>query len=365
MRILHYYNPNDPMVSQHVKMLTEGMAPEAESHQATEPEQAKTLLQGGQYNILHLHGCWRNSSRTIVSLALRQGARLVVTPHGQLEPWVKEENYWREKLPKTLLYQRDILRKAYAVVIQGRMEQECMNQLEWNPRTVVIRNAVVTSSITPKEMARQTFLLYRKILDSNTLELMSAEKRETLRNILIAATTGDKRWLPAEATLSPLDNDDWRHLLCYARQEDIMSTVQRGIRILGLQAPDIETERIDYFLPERFVQAQSIQEAIGNQFPSENERLLATFKQLRKWETDKALSIKHLIELNLELRQHACEEEMLGEELEERRLWKSASRILQVADELTGLTEGFMPIAPTQDRISRSIRQQIDNHLKI
>ena len=89
MRILHYYEDKDTMISQHVKLLTDNMGMDAENYIATETEQAKTLLRGGHNDILHLHGCWRNSSRSIVNMALRQGARLVLTPHGQLEPWIR------------------------------------------------------------------------------------------------------------------------------------------------------------------------------------------------------------------------------------------------------------------------------------
>ena len=86
---------------------------------------------------------------------------------------------------------------------------------------------------------------------------------------------------------------------------------------------------------------------------------------LRKWETARELSIKHVIELNRELREHGCDEEELAEELKERRLWKMVSRLMQVAADLTGLTEGFMPVTPTDDRQTRKMRRQIENHLKI
>ena len=88
-------------------------------------------------------------------------------------------------------------------------------------------------------------------------------------------------------------------------------------------------------------------------------------KVLRKWETAHELSIKHLIELNHELREHGCEEEELAEDLKERHLWKMVSRLMQVAAELTGLTEGFMPVLPTDDRQTRKMRREIDCHLKI
>ena len=356
MRILHYYNPNDPMVSQHVKMLTEGMDPEAESHQATESEQAKTLLQGGQYNILHLHGCWRNSSRTIVSLALRQGARLVVTPHGQLEPWVKEENYWREKLPKTLLYQRDILRKAYAVVIQGRMEQECMNQLEWNPRTVVIRNAVVTSSITPKEMARQTFLLYRKILDSNTLELMDEPTARMLKAIIKIGIMGDRRW----TVVLPSEDVNWRHLFLYAEHEHIRNYVDYGINILGLTVPNIDTTRIAAYFPDNYETPRPIREKVGDYKGKETDYLLRIIHQIRQ----KPLLL-HLIELTRELYRDTVDDDQLAEGLAEKKLTAFTRSLMQVLDEQTALDEGYMPLPPADNRLTQQIRRQLENHLNI
>lgn len=365
MRILHYYDKNDAMVSQHVKLLTSSMDMEAESHTATEAEQARTLLKGGGYDVLHLHGCWRNSSRSIVSLAFKQQARLVVTPHGQLEPWVQEENRWREKLPKRLLYQRRIVQQAYAVIIQGAMEQECLQHLDWNPRTVIIRNAVITSSITPQDMAHQTFMLYRKILDSNTWELMTDETRQLLHCLIEAGITGDRRWLNRSEPLPLVNANEWRKLICYAHQERIMDTINKGARILETDMPDIDPSRIDYFLPHDFQQADSIQQTIGYQFPSENERLLATFRYLRKLAAGRGLDISHLVELTRELREHGCDEEELGEELKERHLWRLVSRLMQVAADMTGLTEGFMPVQPTNDRTARRLRKLIENHLKI
>lgn len=366
MRILHYYDKQDSMVSEHVKLLTEGTGLEAESHAASDFDQARTLLKGGGYDVLHLHGCWRNSSSRVLKLALRQGARLVLTPHGQLEPWIQQEDRWKEKLPKRLLYQRSIVEQAYAVIIQGKMEQECMQRLAWNPRTVIIRNAVVTNSITPSEMTRQTFKLYQKVMDSNPLDFMDDDLRQLLKTIIMAGITGDRRWLDSDDTNSPAISDEqWRWLLCYAHQEQITDTIQKGLRIIDLDAPDLDVDKIDFFVPAGFQQADSIQQTIGNEFASENDRLIATFRYLRKIIGGKQLGIKHLIELDRELREHGCDEEELAEELRERRLWRSASRLMQLMSDLTGLTEGFMPLLPIDDRTTRRIRTQINNHLKI
>lgn len=367
MRILHYYNAEDQMVAQHVTMLQEGMGRDAENHLTTNNDDARTLLQGSHYDILHLHGCWRNSSRSIVNIALRKGCRLVVTPHGQLEPWVQEQDYWKDKLPKRVLYQQRIIQQAYAIIIQGRMEQECMERLAWNKRLVTIRNCVITSSISKEEMSRQTFALYRKIMDSNTLELLSPDMHQHLKTIIMAGITGDKRWLPEEAVnaLPAAVSIPWRELLLYAHHEQITDTIHRGLRILGLEAQDVDVEHIDHFWPDDYQDVPLIGTTIGNQFASENERLIASFKTIRKLISNGQFSIKHLIELDRELRQHSCNEEELAESLKERHLLKMARHIMQLMSDLTGLTEGFMPVPPLNNRKTRQLRTTIDNHLKI
>lgn len=367
MRILHYYNAEDKMVTQHVTMLQEGMGRDAENHLASNADDARTLLQGSHYDILHLHGCWRNSSRAIVNIAIRKGCRLVVTPHGQLEPWVQEQDYWKDKLPKRVLYQQRIIQQAYAIIIQGRMEQECMERLTWNKRLVTIRNCVITSCISKEEMSKQTFTLYRKIMDTNTLELLSPDMRQHLKTIIMAGITGDKRWLPNEAVtaLPAAVSIPWRELLLYAHHEQITETIHRGLRILGLEAQDVDVEHIDHFWPDSYQEAPLIGTTIGYQFASENERLIASFKTIRKLISNGQFSIKHLIELDRELRQHGCNEEELAESLKERHLLKMVRHVMQLMSDLTGLTEGFMPVPPLNNRKTRQLRTTIENHLKI
>lgn len=370
MRILHYYSSDDAMIAQHVAALQQGMETEAENHAATTADDARTLLQGSRYDIIHLHGCWRYSSYSITRLAMKKGARLVVTPHGQLEPWVQNDGYWKEKLPKKLLYQRNQLRQAYAVIIQGKMEEECMKRLSWNSRCIIIRNAIVTQSITVKEMARQTLALYRKVADSNTLALMTQETRTVLRLLMKTGITGDVRWLSEQDSAyvrqpEVRGNIQWRELLCYAHQESITNTILRGISILRLDAPDIDVEAIPYFLPDGYQQTQSISETIGNQFASENDRLIATFKLIKKLIANGQFSMRHLVELDRELRQYGCDEELLEEQLTERQLLPTARRVMQLMADTTGLTEGFMPVAPQNDRTTKKLYKQIENHLKI
>ena len=364
MRILHYH-PDNPqgMTDKYVATLCDSMDGEYQNEHTQEAAEAKDRLTNGHYDILHLHGCWHNSFRSAARIARSKGTRLVVTPHGQLEPWVISENYWREKLPKKLIYQRQLIRQAYAVVVQGRMEEECLHNLGWNSRTVIIKNCLVTQAISPDDMARQTAQLYRMVMDSNTLELMTGDTRHTLRQLLKAGITGDSRWL-REQCVTITDAEQWRMVYCWAEQEHVGHIVRKGISILKLQAPDIDVSQAPCFLPDGYEPPTSIGQAIGLDFSSENQRLVATFRQLSRLARHRQLAISHLAELDKELREHDCAEDRLCERLQDKHLLRFAARLMQVAHDLTGLDEGFMPMQPLNDRTTRKIRAQIDNRLK-
>ena len=362
MRILHLYPKTDAAISQYLDMLTGNMGLEVENHKATTSEEARQLLGTIDIDILHVHGCWNNAQFTVVRKALKQGARLVVTPYGQLEPWVQQQRFWKEKLPKRIAYQKSVVEQAYAVIVQGNMELECITQLGWNKRCIIIRNAMITNSITPREMARQTFDLYQRVIDSNPLLLMNDNTQKFAKYLITVGITGDKRWTMNDET--PMLGD-WRQILCYAHQEQIMPIIQRAVRTLNLMLPDIDAATIPYFVPDRYVETKSIQQAIGNQFVSENDRLMATFKYIKKLVSNRQLSIKHLVELDIELREHSCEEGRLAEQLQERSLIKLAARCMQLMNDFTGLTEGFMPVPPLNDRITKKWHEQIENYLTL
>lgn len=335
-------------------------------HTDTPQEQRAEVMQQLQdlhYDILHIHGCWQYQAWQVARMAVKRGTRLVFSPMGQLEPWVVEHGYWKEKLPKKLLYQRWIVNKAYAVIVQGKMEEECLLRLGWNPRIVIIRNPQLTNTTTPQEAARLLDDVYRKVMDSNQLEVMNEQTVYMLRQFIKAGITSDRRWI--EGDLISMTQEDWRKLLCFAHQEHLTDVIKHGINILRFEAPDIDAANIPYFLPQGYEEMPSIEQSIGSSFVSEKQRLIATFRQFKKIWQRRCLTIAHLAELDKELRSYPVDEGLLCEELQERKLLKLAARLMQLMADFTGLTEGFMPMQPLNDRTTKQMRKQIENHLKI
>ena len=154
-------------------------------------------------------------------------------------------------------------------------------------------------------------------------------------------------------------------LYLHVHHEQVVETVRRGLRVLHMDAPDFDIQQMPCFMPDGYEPSKTIEEAIGMQYATENDRLMATFRHLRRLAMHKRLTLSHLVELDRELRNHDTAEDQLCDALKERHLYTFVQRIMQLAYDLTGLDEGHMPMPPLDDRLTRRMRKHIDNHLKI
>ena len=356
MKILHVYPKTDEMVAQHVTLLMEGMQHSAELQAVSNLADFKTVCKSFEPDIVHCHGCWQYGIVNAGNFARKQGARIVLSPHGQLEPWVFEEKPLQEKFHKTALWQKPFVEKAYALIAFGKMEQQYLEELKWNPRIEVIHNAVITNSTTREKMCSQTFSVYQKVLDSNVLEQMDEATQQLMATIIKAGTLGDRRWVE----LTVPETVDWRRMLIYAEHQNIRNYVDYGINILGLSAVSLDTEHLPAYFPESYQRPKSIKNLIDEYKGDETDYLLRMIRQIEKQPL-----LLHLIELTRELYRDTVNDDLLQEVLEEKKLTKFASRLMQVLHEQTLLDEGYMPIEPLDDRGTQKIRESITNHLKI
>ena len=281
--------------------------------------------------------------------AHHHGARIVFTPHGGLEPWIINERRLSEKLAKTLFWQRRLVECSYVIIAQGSMEAKSLKLLGWNPRIETIRNAVITNSITPEAMAQQTKEVYRKVMDSNTLELMSDDSRQLLVLLLKAGITGDRRWI-TNAQPPSIPEDEWRRLLIYADHENVRTVIDKGIRILDLHAPYIDLAHVKSYLPT------------GYQLPKPAAHdILSLVGEI----IHGALTLRHLVELDRLLRRPDVNDERINNVLDERRQLKYYRRLLQLLTEQTALDEGFLTADPLDDKQTQRMRNLLKKHLRI
>lgn len=331
MKILHLYSDGNPLIAKHVNMLEE-----------------QDEANGKNPDIVHVHGCWQYK---VVREAMRlhcEGVRIVFSPHGGLMPWIIGERRLSEKLSKTILWQRRMTEYAYVVIARGKMEADALQELGWNPRVEIIRDAVITNSITPEAMYQQAQEVYRKVMDSNTLALMGHDTQRLLSLLLKAGITGDSRWVTEEPPA--VDEREWRRLLIYADHENVRTTVDKGVRVLGIHHPYIETAQIKSYLPTNYQQPKAEAHDVAGLAGEIHRR---------------GLTLRHLVELDRALRRDDVDDSRLTDGLDESHLLKYFRRLLQLLTEQTLLDEGYWPAPPLNDRKTQSMRNELNNHLRI
>ena len=358
MKVLHVYPKSDSLIERHVTLLAEGMRQSAEVKVADSAVTFKRLFREMEPDIVHCHGCWQFFLARAASYAIRHEARVVLTPHGQLEPWVIKHQSVQENISKTLLWQRRTVERAYAVILLGKLEYDNFRKLGWNQRTEEIHNAVITNAITQAEMCTQTFAIYQKVMDSNTLEQMDEESLRALAIIIKVGIMGDRRWVKD----NHIDDAhiDWRRLFIYAEHEHISNYVDYGISTLGLSTPSIDVSRIAAYFPDHYECPKTLKEVVGDYDGNETDYLVRIIRQINKQPL-----LLHLIELTRELYRDNVNDELLIEKLEDKNLLTYAARLMQVLSEQTLLDEGYMPLDPKDDRQTEHIRRMLTNHLKI
>ena len=352
MKVLFVYPKSESLISSHVSMLADGLRQSVTIDTADNVGAIRKIVKEQEPDIIHCHGCPSVSATRAILSAINKGARLVLTLHGQMEPWATDTN---RNVP-TIYWHKELISRAYAVILLGRLELTNFQHLGWNHRTEEIHNAVTTNTISRQEMCSATFAVYQKVLDSNTLELMDDPTVRMLRAIIKVGIMGDRRW----TVVLPSEEVNWRHLLLYAEHENIRNYVDYGISILGLNVPAIDTTHIAAYFPDHYETPRPIREKVGDYKGKETDYLVRIIHQIRQQPL-----LLHLIELTRELYRDTVDDDQLAEHLEEKKLTAFTQSLMQVLDEQTALDEGYMPLPPADNRLTRQIRKQLDNHLNI
>ncbi|MBO4826322.1 MAG: glycosyltransferase [Prevotella sp.] len=385
MKILHFISApedNGDVTTVYVSTLVESLGSRAEVILLNANTQAASLYkkQTKDFNpdIVHIHTCWDMPSAQMAKWAHSNNMPVVLSPHGKLEPWVVDDNYLHEKLPKLLLYQHEMICNADAIVVTGNMELQALNELSWNAslkskkpwndRVCIIKNAVTTNTISNEQMAEQMVRLYRKVIDSNAGMLMSAEAREAENGLLRAGIARSERSnniteKQIEA-IQGLDDESWRKLFIHADDEDVLHLIKKGIEEMQFTAPHIVIQDIERF-------AQRLPKARGP-LESENVAEKTLRSRFKPWEEvllkDKddnpvtsveldfcrmiantqhemkkaTLSLRHLTDIYQLMRFTELDEELISRILKDTELYEFTQQLQQTLSQTLGLTEGYM-----------------------
>jgi glycosyltransferase involved in cell wall biosynthesis len=88
----------------------------------------KSQIEKNKPDFIHVHGLWVSSTYWAATLAFRYGLRLVIHPHGMLEPWALKQKSIKKKVALKI-YQRRILEGAALLVVTSEAEFRSVRDL--------------------------------------------------------------------------------------------------------------------------------------------------------------------------------------------------------------------------------------------
>lgn len=115
-----------------------------------------TILKRVNPDVVHVNCCWMPQCAFTQKWAQQLGYKVVLTPHGMLEPWIVKRNYWTKKLPALVLYQCKAVERANVIHATAESEKANLLALGYNTNIKIVPNGVEVKNIEMKESWTKT-----------------------------------------------------------------------------------------------------------------------------------------------------------------------------------------------------------------
>lgn len=162
-----------------------------------------SLLNEIHPDIVHVNCCWLPCSAFTQKWAQSLEYKVVLTPHGMLEPWIISRHYWTKKVPALLLYQRAAIKNANCLHATAESEKNNLLKLGYNKKIEVIANGIDINNIKIKSTWKRnkTLLFLSRIHVKKGIEFLLdsiAELKEQLKGYTIyIAGEGEANYIQA------------------------------------------------------------------------------------------------------------------------------------------------------------------------
>lgn len=105
-----------------------------------------SYLKNEKPDIVHINGIWTPQNWGFQSVAQKQGIKVVVSPHGMLEPWILAHNSFKKKIA-LFLYQRRALKQSICLHATAQMEAANIKALGYKNPIHIIPNGIYLQDI--------------------------------------------------------------------------------------------------------------------------------------------------------------------------------------------------------------------------
>lgn len=154
-------------------------------------------------DLVHVNCCWMPACAFIQQMAQKRNIKVVLTPHGMLEPWIIKRHYWTRKLPALLLYQKAAIQNADCIQSTAESERDNLMKLGYNTNIKIVRLGIDADGIELKKSwkkTRQILFLSRVHVKKGINFLIEAASvlREELKGYkILVAGEGDADYVAA------------------------------------------------------------------------------------------------------------------------------------------------------------------------
>jgi glycosyltransferase involved in cell wall biosynthesis len=101
----------------------------------------KQFLLAEKPDIVHINGIWSPQNWGFQKVAQELGIKVILSPHGMLEPWILAQNPWKKKLG-LFLYQKKAIQKALCLHATAQMEADNIQNLGFKTPIYIIPNGI-------------------------------------------------------------------------------------------------------------------------------------------------------------------------------------------------------------------------------
>lgn len=114
--------------------------------------------------VAHIHGIWTIFEYRAFRAATERNARIVISPHGALEPWafrhkrLKKQIAWR-------LYQKSMMQRADLLIVNSEQERGSLRQLGLTSPIATIANGVSIEGLSQSVVQKERTVLFFSRLD--------------------------------------------------------------------------------------------------------------------------------------------------------------------------------------------------------
>lgn len=103
-------------------------------------------LKNEKPDIVHINGIWSPQNWGFQKVAQKLGIKVIVSPHGMLEPWILGNNRFKKKLA-LLLYQKKALQRSTYLHATAQMEADNIQALGFKNPIYIIPNSIDLSDV--------------------------------------------------------------------------------------------------------------------------------------------------------------------------------------------------------------------------